>query len=130
VRVLRVRRPAQPPPQPPTTVDTLPSAAAAVRAHTLKTHAACTCPAPAQVLEWLTLCSSQLARAVTDEQLAAISAALASRTFLAGGTRLSLADLVVFGLVHSAVVSVCVCVCVCFGGGGGGSGLLCGACMH
>eukprot|EP00882_Tetradesmus_deserticola_P026648 GHRQ01029414.1.p1 GENE.GHRQ01029414.1~~GHRQ01029414.1.p1 ORF type:complete len:190 (+),score=76.91 GHRQ01029414.1:163-732(+) len=60
----------------------------------------------AQVLEWLTLASAELAGAISDEKLARLNAALASRTFLAGGTAASLADLVLFGLLHPAVSSL------------------------
>lgn len=58
------------------------------------------------MFEWLSWASGQqLVQYVSDEQLQHISTALANRTFLAGGSRLSLADLVLYGLVHPAVVS-------------------------
>jgi hypothetical protein len=57
------------------------------------------------VLEWLTLASAELSGSVSDDKLSKINAALASRTFLAGGAAPSLADLVLFGLLHPAVVS-------------------------
>jgi glutathione S-transferase len=58
------------------------------------------------VLEWLTWAAAGgLARHVSDSHLEQLSAHLGSRTFLAGNA-LSLADLVVFALVHAAVVSV------------------------
>jgi glutathione S-transferase len=55
------------------------------------------------VFEWLTWAASELAL-VTDEKLAHLNSHLATRTFLAGN-RTSLADLVVFGTIHPAVVS-------------------------
>jgi hypothetical protein len=58
------------------------------------------------VLEWLTLASAELAGSISDEKLSKLNAALASRTFLAGGSGPSLADLVLFGLLHPAVVSM------------------------
>ncbi|WIA21084.1 hypothetical protein OEZ85_005404 [Tetradesmus obliquus] len=57
----------------------------------------------AQVLEWLSLASAELAGSVSDEKLSKINAALATRTFLAGGAAPSLADLLLFGLLHPAV---------------------------
>ncbi|KAF6263252.1 hypothetical protein COO60DRAFT_1624675 [Scenedesmus sp. NREL 46B-D3] len=60
----------------------------------------------AQVLEWLTLASAELAGSISDEKLAKLNAALASRTFLAGGAAPSLADLVLFGLLHPAVATL------------------------
>jgi hypothetical protein len=59
-----------------------------------------------QVLEWLTLASAELSGSISDDKLASLNAALSSRTFLAGGAAPSLADLVLFGLLHPAVVSV------------------------
>lgn len=56
-----------------------------------------------QIFEWLTWAAADLAL-VTDEKLQYINTHLASRTFLAGNST-SLADLVVFSLVHPAVVS-------------------------
>jgi glutathione S-transferase len=55
------------------------------------------------VFEWLTWAASELAL-VTDEKLAHLNSHLATRTFLAGNCA-SLADLVVFGTIHPAVVS-------------------------
>jgi hypothetical protein len=57
-----------------------------------------------QVLEWLTLASAELSGSISDEKLSKLNAALASRTFLAGGAGPSLADLVLFGLLHPAAV--------------------------
>ncbi|WIA41370.1 hypothetical protein OEZ86_004962 [Tetradesmus obliquus] len=57
----------------------------------------------AQVLEWLSLASAELAGSVSDEKLSKINAALPTRTFLAGGAAPSLADLLLFGLLHPAV---------------------------
>ncbi|KAF8056858.1 Aimp1 [Scenedesmus sp. PABB004] len=59
----------------------------------------------AQVLEWLTHATTELS-AVSDEALARLNAHLEPRTFLAGGTHLTLADLVAFGLVHDAVAAL------------------------
>lgn len=59
--------------------------------------------APLQVFEWLTWAASELAL-VSDEKLQHINSHLATRMFLAGNI-LSLADLVVFGILHPAVVS-------------------------
>lgn len=58
------------------------------------------------MLEWLTLASAELGGSrISDEQLSKLNDALVSRTFLAGGSGPSLADVVYFGLLHSAVVS-------------------------
>lgn len=67
-----------------------------------------------QVFEWLTWAATELSL-VTDDRLAHINAHLASRTFLATSSSLSLADLVVFGAVHPAVVSTRCCLCGCSG---------------
>ena len=56
------------------------------------------------MFEWLTWAASELAL-VTDEKLAHLNSHLATRTFLAGNCT-SLADLVVFGTIHPAVVSI------------------------
>lgn len=56
-----------------------------------------------QVFEWLTWAAAELSL-VTDEKLQHINSHLGTRTFLAGNCT-SLADLVVFGIVHPAVVS-------------------------
>ena len=69
-------------------------------------------------LEWLTWVVSELAL-VTDEKLQHVNDHLATRTFLAGTTCASLADLVVFGTVHPAVVSQHTSVCGGRTGGGG-----------
>lgn len=60
------------------------------------------------MLEWLSLASAELAGSVSDEKLSKINAALPTRTFLAGGAAPSLADLLLFGLLHPAVVSEAV----------------------
>jgi hypothetical protein len=64
-----------------------------------------------QVLEWLTLASAELSGSISDEKLSKLNAALASRTFLAGGAGPSLADLVLFGLLHPAVVRIMLLSC-------------------
>eukprot|EP00879_Flechtneria_rotunda_P016430 GHRR01017194.1.p1 GENE.GHRR01017194.1~~GHRR01017194.1.p1 ORF type:complete len:396 (+),score=148.00 GHRR01017194.1:73-1260(+) len=58
----------------------------------------------AQVFEWLTWATAELG-CITDEKLGHINSWLATRTFLAANA-LSLADLVVFGLVHPAVATL------------------------
>lgn len=60
-----------------------------------------------QVFEWLTWAASELAL-VSDEKLQHINSHLATRMFLTGNI-LSLADLVVFGILHPAVVSSVSC---------------------
>ena len=67
--------------------------------HMQSLHLPCCYP---QVFEWLTWAAAELAY-VSDEKLQHINDYLATRTFLAGSCT-TLADLVVFGTVHPAVV--------------------------